>query len=180
MGHYCPEGTGAIQPECPAGKYSLTRGLREAAECHACPEGFFCEDGTANYLENPCPKGHYCPAGTKKATDNPCPAGKFTALQRYSNVCVSTACHKYLEPGITVAIAYSGDLASPPVNSALAVTGVDLAALPCRAQDPVSPDTLASAVQKLAPRPAMPRESRVKMAGLLVANLLKLDTRPNA
>ena len=92
MGHYCPEGTGASQPECPAGKYSLTRGLRAEAECHNCPEGFFCGAGTANYLKNPCPPGHYCPAGTKKAKDNPCPAGKFTALKRYPNVNESSAC----------------------------------------------------------------------------------------
>ena len=89
MGHYCPQGTAKAKP-CPAGKYSLTRGLRATDECHTCPEGFFCETGTANYLDSPCPPGHYCPAGTKKRTQHPCPAGKFTALQRYPNVCECT------------------------------------------------------------------------------------------
>lgn len=83
-GHYCPAGTkSATEYPCPAGKYSLSRGLRAEGECHPCPKGFFCVRGTSDYLQSPCPRGHYCPPGTKKATENPCPAGKFTALQRY-------------------------------------------------------------------------------------------------
>ena len=84
IGHYCTAGTtSANENPCPAGTYSLSRGLRAEGECQPCPEGFFCKRGTSAYLNSPCPRGYYCPTGTKSATQYPCPAGKFTALQRY-------------------------------------------------------------------------------------------------
>ena len=42
-GYYCLEGSFTPTP-CPAGSYSVTTGLREAARCRSCDKGSYCSE----------------------------------------------------------------------------------------------------------------------------------------
>ncbi|XP_029373644.1 multiple epidermal growth factor-like domains protein 6, partial [Echeneis naucrates] len=100
-GHYCPSGTGHPLP-CPAGSFSVSRGLKEVGECPLCPPGRFCDKPAipvysdalpchAGYVclggsSSPspsnifhgylCPAGHRCPAGS--ANEVPCEPGTYS------------------------------------------------------------------------------------------------------
>jgi hypothetical protein len=75
-GYYCPLGSEEPIP-CPPGTFM---NQLAAAECLACPAGFYCLNATINYNSNLCPEGYYCPIGTAFAEEFPCPNGTVGVL----------------------------------------------------------------------------------------------------
>ena len=72
-GNKCPVGSSSETP-CPAGTYQPNHGQ---GDCIACPAGYFCPQGSTDFVGNDCPTGHYCPQGTQSNNQNPCPAGTY-------------------------------------------------------------------------------------------------------
>lgn len=66
--------------DCPVGTFSNGRGLKTAAECTTCPEGYYCDVTGLTWeeidTEKLCPAGYYCLAGT----DDSNPAGTGAVL----------------------------------------------------------------------------------------------------
>jgi len=73
-GHYCDEEGQKRDPKpCPAGTFRNETGAENYTDCWECPEGFFCNEGTA-YPE-PCDAGYSCPDNSRK--EFACPAGTY-------------------------------------------------------------------------------------------------------
>ena len=81
LGHHCPLAT-AIPLPCRNGSYSPITGL---SACLPCPQGFFCAEGSTDYINQPCPVGYYCPEGTASPTQNPCSPGTYNARSHGKN-----------------------------------------------------------------------------------------------
>lgn len=61
-GYYCPQGTYTFdQFPCPSGTYYPAYGSETASDCLDCPQGSFCESGSANPVQ--CPLGTYMNRG---------------------------------------------------------------------------------------------------------------------
>ena len=72
---------------CPAGEYKANL---DDLECHECPEGYFCPEGTGDYTKNPCPLGYSCPGGT--ATYDPCPQGTYGTMNEDNQYAICVNC----------------------------------------------------------------------------------------
>merc|ERR1719232_75018 len=74
----CPRGsycTGGVQTKCPAGYAGIReRASSQANGCIQCPAGFYCPEGTADFLKSPCPRGAYCAKGAAMVV---CPQGTY-------------------------------------------------------------------------------------------------------
>ncbi|EKX44317.1 hypothetical protein GUITHDRAFT_72301, partial [Guillardia theta CCMP2712] len=78
-GHFCPAGTSfPTQYPCPPGTFTESNELASAAECTACPPGFYCLGGEAK-VSGQCPTGYYCPTNTESSFQFPCPAGTYNS-----------------------------------------------------------------------------------------------------
>lgn len=78
-GAECPENAfctaGSIQPErCNDGQYIPFRGATSAANCAACPGGYYCTN--AGGMQK-CQAGHFCSGGATTATQNTARAGWY-------------------------------------------------------------------------------------------------------
>lgn len=62
-GSYCPAGSPAPLL-CPIGTYNTSLGVSALTSCAPCPAGYFCDEGTAQFVLNVCPPGFACPTGT--------------------------------------------------------------------------------------------------------------------
>ncbi|KAI8480901.1 hypothetical protein Bbelb_413740, partial [Branchiostoma belcheri] len=75
---YCPEGSDQQWP-CDLGWMPVNvTGLRDelSKACLICPVGTYRNDSAWDYCE-PCPGGYYCPEGTDQYLTNPCPIGYY-------------------------------------------------------------------------------------------------------
>ncbi|KAJ7990480.1 hypothetical protein DPEC_G00300750 [Dallia pectoralis] len=80
-GHYCPEGTMyGTQYPCPPGTYSTRMGNGQLDDCHICPGGSFCPEGTSKPA--PCPPSTFrrLKGGLRREDCSVCPAGYFCPL----------------------------------------------------------------------------------------------------
>ncbi|TYZ59327.1 hypothetical protein PybrP1_004972 [[Pythium] brassicae (nom. inval.)] len=88
MGGYCNPTTTFFL--CPAGTFGNVTGGEVRSHrwvgmsvdhaCAVCPEGSYCEMGSAPLTKQPCPPGFFCPEATKRASQYPCPSGTFSPL----------------------------------------------------------------------------------------------------
>lgn len=66
-GYYCPAGsTSAKQVACPAGTYSDSADIFDAAQCLPCPRGFMCDAGATSAKIIVCPINNFCELGSSK------------------------------------------------------------------------------------------------------------------
>ena len=141
-GSYCPAGS-VSSTVCKNGYYSLAN----AAECYACPGGYYCAGG----IQTSCPAGSYCPLGSStfitcplgyycqagSSEGTPCPAGKYgsstglnavgqctTATAGYYTVIGSSSDTGLCEPGYYCPAGSSGPYENPcPAGTNLTAPG---------------------------------------------------------
>ena len=76
-GYYCPLRTEfPTQFPCPAGKFTTSTSLADAASCTDCDAGKWCEAGSPDNTVD-CPKNFYCPLAATSPL--PCAAGEYSA-----------------------------------------------------------------------------------------------------
>ena len=76
IGHFCV--SGSFQPQrCASGFY---QDKESRSSCEVCAAGYYCDNRVGIVLLNDsiCPPGYYCPQGTKNFLDSPCPQGTYS------------------------------------------------------------------------------------------------------
>jgi len=86
-GQFCPTGSENSYP-CPGGTYRPEVGGKSPDDCHVCPAGYSCLQGSVT--AKPCLPGTFCPLGSTVPTG--CPPGYYCASDLSSNPIIPRIC----------------------------------------------------------------------------------------